>query len=143
MVAILGFSLFAGCGSQSSDISGVESVENPLPPCPGSPNCIRITKQLNYTADSTFAASKLALQEMGPESLTAKPEQWKLETVFRLFLFRDDMVLQVTEKDSISSYLHIRSASRVGESDLGVNRRRVRTFLDKLETKLPESSDSQ
>jgi uncharacterized protein (DUF1499 family) len=30
--------------------------------------------------------------------------------------------------------LHVRSASRVGKGDLGVNRRRVRALFDALET---------
>ena len=136
MVVILGFSLFAGCGSQSSDIPSAGSAENPLPPCPDSPNCIRITKEIDNTVDATFSVALRVLQDMEPATLNKSQKEWKLEAVFKVFLFRDDMVVQVNEKDSTSSYLHIRSASRVGESDLGVNTRRVKKFLKKLQSKL-------
>jgi len=66
---------------------------------------------------------------MQPENITVNKNLQKLESVFKVFFFRDDMAVQVTEKDSTSSYLHIRSASRVGESDLYVNTRRVKKFL--------------
>lgn len=135
-MSIFGISLFGWFGSQSSDIPSINSVDNPLPPCPNSPNCIRITKQFDTPAESTFSVSKKALQAMKPKTLTESKKQWKLETVFNVFFFRDDMVVQATEKDSTSSYLHIRSASRVGESDLGVNTRRVRRFLRELENRL-------
>lgn len=69
---------------------------------------------------------------MEPEKITRVNDKYRIESVFKVLFFRDDMVIQLTEKDSSSCYLHIRSASRVGESDLGVNRRRVKTFLDQL-----------
>lgn len=69
---------------------------------------------------------------MKPEKMTIAKDNYRIESVFKVLFFRDDMIIQLTEKDSTSSYLHIRSASRVGESDLGVNRRRVKTFFDEL-----------
>lgn len=73
---------------------------------------------------------------MNPLEVTISKEELKIESVFQVFFFRDDLVLQLTEQDTRTTYLHIRSASRVGHSDLGVNRRRVKTFLRKLQNQL-------
>ena len=133
IVSIFSFLSLLGCGSQSSDIPSVTSVKNPLPPCPDSPNCVRITKEIRHPVDSVFTASKLALRLMQPKEIVLQRSQHKIETVFQVFLFLDDMVLKAEKNDSTSTYLHIRSASRVGHSDLGVNTRRVKQFLEKLD----------
>jgi len=73
---------------------------------------------------------------MEPEQITTSKQNHKIETVFRVFIFRDDMVIQVTEDASESALLHIRSASRIGKSDLGVNTRRVKRFLEHFQTEL-------
>ena len=140
MLALTGFFTFVGCGSESSDISSVQGIENPLPPCPDSPNCLRITKQFDQPVKKIYDASLQTIRDMDPEELTEADNQQKIESVFRVVFFRDDMALQFTDVDSNSTFLHIRSASRVGESDLGVNRRRVQQFLEKLQPKLPGNS---
>lgn len=70
---------------------------------------------------------------MGPVKLRVSHADYKMESIFRVFFFKDDMVLQCTKKDAEHTLLHIRSASRVGYSDLGVNTRRVKRFLKKLQ----------
>lgn len=135
-MSVPGFSLLNSLGSQPSDMPGVQTVENPLPACPDSPNCIRTTQKLNFPAEDLFAASLSVLHMMKPIEKRVFKEQYKVETVFRVFLFKDDMTIQLTEKNTSATYLHIRSASRVGHSDLGVNTRRVNKFLRKLKNKL-------
>lgn len=49
-----------------------------------------------------------------------------------IFRFTDEIVLQVTEAAE-GSRVDMRSRSRVGRSDLGVNAGRIRAFLDELE----------
>lgn len=51
----------------------------------------------------------------------------------RLFRFKDDVVFVY---DAAAGELHFRSASRVGKSDLGVNRKRVTALLADLHTRL-------
>lgn len=135
-MSFFGFSLLEGWGSQSSDIPGVPSIENPLPPCPDSPNCIRTTKLIDHSLDSVFLASSQAIKLMEAMQMTVSEKNHKIEAVFRVFLFKDDMVLKLTKRNSSSTYLHIRSASRVGENDLGVNTRRVKKFLGLLQNQI-------
>jgi uncharacterized protein (DUF1499 family) len=56
--------------------------------------------------------------------------------VYRVaWIFKDDVDVAV-ESDTAGSVLHLRSASRIGHSDLGVNRRRVQRILDAVEEQL-------
>lgn len=141
VLTVFGISLLGGCGSRPSDISSITDVQNPLPACPDSPNCIRITKQVDLPIDQVFTVSKHTLQDMGAIKLKTDND-YKINSVFRVFFFKDDLVLQCTKRNPESTYLHIRSASRVGYSDLGVNRRRVNHFLRKLQRKLRLSEGS-
>ena len=70
-------------------------------------------------------------------TLTADNEQ-QLEAVVssRLFGFRDDVAIRLTpvENDAeVHTRVDMRSASRVGKSDLGANAERIRAFLADLE----------
>jgi uncharacterized protein (DUF1499 family) len=49
-----------------------------------------------------------------------------------LFRFRDDFVIEV-RRSGIGSAVHMRSRSRVGKSDLGVNARRIGLFLEAVQ----------
>jgi uncharacterized protein (DUF1499 family) len=49
-----------------------------------------------------------------------------------IFRFVDDLTLHLTPSNGI---IHLRSASRTGYSDLGVNRRRVENLRKKLQQK--------
>jgi len=74
---------------------------------------------------ATWARS--TLQEMRPRTL--EPDgQNRYHAVFRVFVFSDD-VWVVVLPEAGGSRLHIRSQSRMGNSDLGVNRRRVERFF--------------
>lgn len=51
-----------------------------------------------------------------------------------IFRFRDDVEILV---DDSAKVLQIRSASRVGHSDLGVNRKRVERLRDRFSASVP------
>ncbi len=50
-----------------------------------------------------------------------------------LMRFKDDIYVQCVERVEQASSLLIYSASRVGHSDLGTNKKRVKDWLDKLQ----------
>ena len=106
--------------------------ENPLPACPDTPNCVRQTRLFDRPADALFAQAQAALETLSPASLSATPEARRIDAVFTAFVFKDDVALTV-EPHEEGAALHIRSASRVGYSDLGVNRKRVNRFFAALE----------
>jgi uncharacterized protein (DUF1499 family) len=50
----------------------------------------------------------------------------------RWFGFKDDVIVRVRPEAGGGSRVDVRSASRVGESDLGANAKRIREFLSRL-----------
>ncbi len=79
-------------------------------------------------------AFKLALRACkGWDIIASDADQGRIEAVARVpwWGFRDDIVIRLT---SISggTRVDIRSKSRVGEGDLGVNARRISAWLDRL-----------
>ena len=106
--------------------------ENPLPPCPATPNCARETRLYPEAPDLLFARVQRAVEALRPAEAYLRSGDRRLNTVFRVFFFKDDVALAVTPHAG-GSALHVRSASRVGRSDLGVNARRVRRLFRELD----------
>ena len=109
--------------------------DNPLPPCPASPNCVRQTRRFDLPAEALFDRAQEALDALNPSALKTTPETHRLDAVFTVFVFKDDVALCI-ESHEAGAVLHIRSASRTGYSDLGVNRRRVEQFFRALAQRL-------
>lgn len=119
--------------------------ENPLPECPDSPNCARESFYFEVPAADVFEQAQAALEEMAAETtevvhVPGEGESGELKAVFRipLFGFRDDVDIAVVPAGGFGqdSWLHIRSASRTGYSDLGVNARRVNNFSKTLRKRI-------
>ena len=70
---------------------------------------------------------------LGWEIVASVPAEGRIEASERSFWFgfTDDIVIRVRTHPN-GAQVDIRSASRVGESDLGVNARRITAFVDKL-----------
>jgi uncharacterized protein (DUF1499 family) len=104
-----------------------------LAPCPDSPNCV-----CSQCDDPEHHVEPLRIE--GPpgeawtrlrEALTARPrtvivaeegDYLRAECTSRIFRFVDDVEFLL---DREAGVIHVRSASRAGHSDLGVNRERV------------------
>ncbi|MFK5984343.1 MAG: DUF1499 domain-containing protein [Pseudomonadota bacterium] len=111
--------------------------EQQLPACPDKPNCINTEypeqsshyiPALDYQQDKqpqALAMAKKIIVNMGGE-IIAEEENYLASTfTSSLFRFVDDFEIR---QDIDSNKLHIRSASRMGYSDFGVNKRRVEQF---------------
>lgn len=66
---------------------------------------------------------------MGASKITIKKRG--IDAEFRVFFFIDDVTIRVEPNDT-GCRVWVRSSSRVGDSDLGVNKRRVNKFFNKL-----------
>lgn len=81
--------------------------------------------------DATVHARDV-LSAQGLKIVDVKPDKGIVEAVAtsRWFGFKDDLVVRVTpEKNGTGSVVNVRSVSRVGKSDLGVNAHRIVRFL--------------
>jgi hypothetical protein len=83
--------------------------------------------------DAMFAHARKAAQDLGWQIADASESQWRIEAVEATLLygFKDDIVVRI-RSDANGCRLDVRSASRVGHSDLGVNAARIRKFLARL-----------
>jgi uncharacterized protein (DUF1499 family) len=120
-------------GSKSTDFDFPATHTHPLPACPDSPNCIRISIPTSQETDIIWERILSALQKMDPAKIDKRRSQYRIDSVFRIFVFKDDFSLKLQAIET-GTLMHIRSASREGYSDLGVNRRRVKRFLKLLES---------
>jgi uncharacterized protein (DUF1499 family) len=82
-------------------------------------------------ADRVFNAVVTAARQSGWQVAAAVAGEGRLEATVTTpwFGFRDDVVVRVVP-DGNGTTVDVRSASRVGRSDLGVNARRIRVFAD-------------
>ncbi|MEJ2142889.1 MAG: DUF1499 domain-containing protein [Gammaproteobacteria bacterium] len=100
--------------------------------CPATPNCVcseypdetTFIEPLRYTTTTEQAWDKLKQVVAETGGSVIKEEAGYLHVVYEtpLLRFMDDVEFRL---DSQSQRLHVRSASRVGKSDLGANRERV------------------
>ena len=105
----------------------------PLAPCPERPNCVSSEAvdarhrvgplRLRLPAAQAWAAAQEAVDLLPrTQRLTTSPSYLHAISRTRLLRFVDDLELRL---DVEGRKIDVRSASRVGYGDLGVNRRRV------------------
>ncbi len=88
---------------------------------------------LALTPPQTFERAERVARAMGWVVVAVAPQDLRIEATDTtlLFGFKDDVVIRVTALGQ-GSRVDVRSLSRVGESDLGVNAGRIRAFMAKL-----------
>lgn len=110
-----------------------------LAPCPTSPNCVssraadtrhRI-EALSFTVSSVEARNAIesAVDALGGRIVAGDDEYGRAEFTSRAFGFVDDVEWVI---DALEQRIDLRSASRVGYSDLGANRRRMHELIRRL-----------
>ena len=111
-----------------------------LKPCPKSPNCVssfasdeghRITPfPFTGTAAESLARVKAAALSF-PRTRVVKEAPGYVHLTFTSAIFRfvDDVEF---EADEAAKTMQVRSASRVGRSDFGVNRKRIEAIRERL-----------
>lgn len=103
-----------------------------LAACPGSPNCVcshdtdpqHAITPLSYATEPDTALQRMVdiVGALGGKVVERRDGYLRAEFTSRLLRFVDDVEFYIPPTESI---IHIRSASRIGYSDLGVNRQRV------------------
>jgi uncharacterized protein (DUF1499 family) len=85
---------------------------------------------LTLPPDRAFARAEAAARALGWRIVAAAPTEGRLEAsdTTMWFGFTDDIVVRVRPAPR-GSRIDVRSASRVGRSDLGINARRIHAFL--------------
>ena len=81
-----------------------------------------------------FRRALAVVERMDWELVATDPDALRIEATDRTFWFgfEDDVVIRIAAEGETGSRVDVRSLSRVGMGDLGVNARRVRAFLAAL-----------
>ena len=118
--------------SCASNPRKVQLIDGKLRPCPSSPNCVSSEgdRPSSRVEPLTFKGSpervwdnlKETIREMGGKIQEEHDGYLWATFTSRVFRFVDDVEFRMVPSDGI---IHVRSGSRVGYSDLGVNRKRV------------------
>lgn len=132
-----------GYNSKSGEPPGL--VSSALAPCPDKPNCVcseftedptHYIEPIDYSgtaSEKAWANISQVIKESGGEVSMANDNYIAATFSVSLFGFVDDVECRL---DTSQKTIHIRSASRVGHSDLGVNKKRVsmmtRLFKQKM-----------
>lgn len=72
---------------------------------------------------------------MNAHDIEENSDKFTIEAVFKIFIYKDDVSIRL-EAGRLQTLLHIRSASREGYYDFGVNKRRVGRFIKILGEKI-------
>ncbi len=123
--------LLIGCSGTKPSTLGVQ--DGMLCPCPDSPNCVssfssdkrHAMEPLRYTTAKAAAREKLlaVISSFKRAKVAVNDNDYvHVEFTSALFRFVDDVEFLLDDDHKV---IHFRSASRLGYSDLGVNRRRM------------------
>lgn len=126
-------SLFSCSGQRPTNL-GI--TDNKLAACPFSPNCVSsdagderhkvLAIKFNVLANAAWEITKQTIVKLPrTQIVTETPDYLHAECTSAVFGFVDDLELQLRPSEGI---IAIRSASRLGHSDFGVNRERVETL---------------
>ncbi|MFZ5563911.1 MAG: DUF1499 domain-containing protein [Thermodesulfobacteriota bacterium] len=142
MLACLLTMALAGC---AGTVPGPGVRDGRLAPCPDTPNCVNsqaagrhAIPPIAYSGDRTQARDRLRriLETEKRVALVAVEENY-IRTTFTSLIFRfvDDVEFYFPDEP----FIQVRSASRVGYSDLGANRRRIEHLRQRFAASEKES----
>lgn len=142
-IGLAGMLAIAGCGGRMPEDLGVTG--GMLGGCPESPNCV---SSASPTSDEQHSIAPLTIEGDGraawaalvdavealPRTEIVKNEGGYLQAVqtSALMRYNDDFEFLL---DADAGVIHVRSASRVGYGDMGVNRDRIETVRAALAAK--------
>lgn len=123
--------LTGSCSGQPPTTIGV--LDHALTPCPSRPNCVASMGSdadhhidpISYSGEKDMAVTVMKELLLTMNNVTMKEERSDYlyaEARSRIFGFVDDVEFYF---DNDAPRIHLRSASRLGYSDLGVNRKRL------------------
>lgn len=121
--------------------TATQASEKQLPPCPSSPNCVSSLAadedhfiapfKIAGNVEQAWAALKIALLGQSRTVITSETgDMLHAEATSLVFRFVDDIDAIL---DTDAKVIHIRSASRTGYGDFGVNRKRVENLRSRLQ----------
>lgn len=139
-IALLSLLMLTGCSGAIPNL-GVNNGELML--CPKTPNCVnsQAADEEHYIEPIHFTGIQQEMydhllqilqSEQRTEILKSQNNYIRLEFTSALFRFVDDVEFYFPDKQDGKKMIHVRSASRVGHSDFGANRKRIEKIRSRL-----------
>ena len=137
-VLLIASMLLVSCAGKRPSNLGVSNSE--LPPCPSSPNCVSSDArdsshkvpplQFDVLPTEAWRVARELVSELPRTQIVSETSGYlHAECRSALFGFVDDLELHLRPSEGA---IAVRSASRLGYSDFGVNRRRVEVLRASL-----------
>ncbi|MBL1319833.1 MAG: DUF1499 domain-containing protein [Methylophaga sp.] len=131
VIAVIIWFFIQGAASKQGKALGL--IENNLASCPDKPNCVCSEHKddtqhyispitLTQNTSSALLNLKKVIDEIGGTVQTESDGYLAATFTSALFGFVDDLEIKI---DARQHLIHLRSASRVGHSDMGINKKRV------------------
>lgn len=149
LVVALGFVAALKVQSLRAPVPELGVENGRLTPCPEFPNCVssqaHIQDDVHYLPPIAFRGDPEQVLDLIDEVVLARPRTTRVERssrylryTFETFLMRfvDDVEFWI---DAEEGMIHYRSASRIGQDDLGTNATRMRSLTSDIEDALEES----
>jgi len=141
LVVLINLILLTGCSGTMPNL-GINNSK--LAPCPKTPNCVssqahdeeHYIEPIHYEVTQQEARDRLMQiiqSEKRTSILTDHSNYIRVEFTSALFRFVDDIEFYFPNEESEEKVIHVRSASRVGSSDFGVNRKRIERIRSKFQ----------
>ncbi len=138
LTAILCMAILS-CSGQRPDNLGIN--DGRLAPCPATPNCVCSDGcdpqhqvqpfRLKLPAAEAWEAVKQVVQQLPRTRIISQTDTYLHAECSSMVLgFVDDLELHLRPADNV---IAVRSASRLGYSDFGVNRKRIETLHTRLQ----------
>ena len=138
IAAVLAGGLAVGCSGSRPDTLGVADLR--LATCPSTPNCVCSDDRdsehgiepfrLDTDPKSAWDALQAVLSSTPRTRIVTRTSDYvHAEATSLVFRFVDDVEFHLRAEEAI---IAVRSASRLGSSDFGVNRRRIERLRDRL-----------
>ncbi|MDM8515134.1 DUF1499 domain-containing protein [Desulfobacterales bacterium HSG16] len=133
LICLSGF-ILSTIACSSGKLPEVRITNGKLLPCPASPNCVSSQAEdkkhkvapIPIPADKTNDIRTVIVNVLSSMKrvVIVKNTESHIHAVFStsIFRFKDDVDFLIDRKEG---FIHIRSASRIGHSDFGVNRKRI------------------
>jgi len=133
LIVLVNLILLTGCSGTMPKL-GINN--SGLAPCPETPNCVssqahddkHYIEPINYSGTRQGAHDlllRIIESEKRTDIMTDQEDYIRVQFTSALFRFVDDVEFYFPEEPDGESVIHVRSASRVGYSDLGANRKRI------------------
>jgi len=139
-IVLISLIILTGCSGKMPEL-GINNGR--LMECPKTPNCLNSQAKddehfiqpilfIGTPQDAQIRLLKILNEWKRTKIIVAQDNYIRAEFVSKVFRFVDDVEFYFPETETKEIAIHIRSASRVGHSDFGVNRKRIEQIRSNL-----------